>query len=103
MDTRIKTAIVTASDIWHSVIWPPYQPSTREDRSAGPLEPGQLVAPALDVAGLQTVQGFMVACDRLGPGVVRETDGTGKVQTNERADPFPGGASGWHSIVVLIS
>jgi hypothetical protein len=79
MDTRIKTAIVTASDIWHSVIWPPYQPSTREDRSAGPLEPGQLVAPALDVASLQTVQGFMVSCDRLGPGVVRETDGAGKV------------------------
>jgi DMSO/TMAO reductase YedYZ molybdopterin-dependent catalytic subunit len=34
---------------------------------------------------------------------VRATDGTGEVQTNERADPFPGGASGWHSIVVLVS
>jgi DMSO/TMAO reductase YedYZ molybdopterin-dependent catalytic subunit len=34
---------------------------------------------------------------------VRATDGTGEVQTSERADPFPGGASGWHSIVVLIS
>lgn len=34
---------------------------------------------------------------------VRATDGTGQVQTEKRADPFPGGASGWHSIVVLIS
>jgi DMSO/TMAO reductase YedYZ molybdopterin-dependent catalytic subunit len=34
---------------------------------------------------------------------VRATDGTGEVQTEKRADPFPGGASGWHSIVVLIS
>ena len=34
---------------------------------------------------------------------VRATDGTGEVQTKDRADPFPGGASGWHSIVVLIS
>ena len=34
---------------------------------------------------------------------VRATDGTGEVQTTERADPFPGGASGYHSIVVLVS
>ena len=34
---------------------------------------------------------------------VRATDGTGQVQTKDRADPFPGGASGWHSIVVLVS
>ncbi|MEO5982750.1 MAG: molybdopterin-dependent oxidoreductase [Pedococcus sp.] len=34
---------------------------------------------------------------------VRATDGTGEVQTQERADPFPGGASGYHSIVVLVS
>ncbi|WP_406832531.1 molybdopterin-dependent oxidoreductase [Pedococcus sp. KACC 23699] len=34
---------------------------------------------------------------------VRATDGTGAVQTQERADPFPGGASGYHSIVVLVS
>jgi DMSO/TMAO reductase YedYZ molybdopterin-dependent catalytic subunit len=34
---------------------------------------------------------------------VRATDGTGEVQTSKRADPFPGGASGWHSIVVLVS
>ena len=34
---------------------------------------------------------------------VRATDGTGQVQTEKRADPFPGGASGWHSIVVIVS
>ena len=34
---------------------------------------------------------------------VRATDGTGEVQTEKRADPFPGGASGHHTIVVLVS
>jgi DMSO/TMAO reductase YedYZ molybdopterin-dependent catalytic subunit len=34
---------------------------------------------------------------------VRATDGTGEVQTAERAEPFPDGASGYHSIVVLVS
>ncbi|MGB3412498.1 MAG: molybdopterin-dependent oxidoreductase [Microthrixaceae bacterium] len=32
----------------------------------------------------------------------RATDGSGVVQTQERAKPFPNGASGWHSIVALI-
>jgi DMSO/TMAO reductase YedYZ molybdopterin-dependent catalytic subunit len=34
---------------------------------------------------------------------VRATNGRGEVQTEERADPFPGGASGYHSIVVVVS
>jgi DMSO/TMAO reductase YedYZ molybdopterin-dependent catalytic subunit len=34
---------------------------------------------------------------------VRATNGLGEVQTEERADPFPGGASGYHSIVVIVS
>ncbi|WP_270886936.1 molybdopterin-dependent oxidoreductase [Pedococcus sp. 5OH_020] len=34
---------------------------------------------------------------------VRATDGTGAVQTSKEADPFPSGATGYHSIVVLIS
>jgi DMSO/TMAO reductase YedYZ molybdopterin-dependent catalytic subunit len=34
---------------------------------------------------------------------VRATDGTGAVQTEERAPPIPDGASGWHSIVVIAS
>lgn len=32
----------------------------------------------------------------------RATDGTDQVQTETRAQPIPDGASGWHSIVVLV-
>ncbi|MFP5332509.1 MAG: sulfite oxidase [Acidimicrobiia bacterium] len=32
----------------------------------------------------------------------RATDGTGTVQTEQRARPIPDGATGWHSIVVLV-
>ena len=34
---------------------------------------------------------------------VRATNGKGEVQTDKRVDPFPGGASGYHSIVVIVS
>jgi DMSO/TMAO reductase YedYZ molybdopterin-dependent catalytic subunit len=34
---------------------------------------------------------------------VRATDGTGATQTNAQAAPFPDGAAGYHSIVVIIS
>ena len=34
--------------------------------------------------------------------VARATDGTGTVQTADRANPIPDGASGWHSIIVLV-
>ncbi|MDR6862990.1 molybdopterin-dependent oxidoreductase [Phycicoccus sp. 3266] len=34
---------------------------------------------------------------------VRATNGKGEVQTDRRTDPFPGGASGYHSIVVIVS
>ncbi len=33
---------------------------------------------------------------------VRATDGAGDVQTEERADPLPDGASGWHTIRVSV-
>lgn len=33
---------------------------------------------------------------------VRATDGTGETQTEERVPPIPDGASGWHTIVVLV-
>jgi DMSO/TMAO reductase YedYZ molybdopterin-dependent catalytic subunit len=33
----------------------------------------------------------------------RATDGTGELQTDQRAQPIPNGASGWHSIVVLVA
>jgi hypothetical protein len=33
----------------------------------------------------------------------RATDGTGTVQTARRADPYPDGASGWHSVSVTVT
>jgi DMSO/TMAO reductase YedYZ molybdopterin-dependent catalytic subunit len=32
----------------------------------------------------------------------RATDGTGAIQTDERSEPLPDGATGWHSIVVIV-
>jgi len=32
----------------------------------------------------------------------RATDGTGELQTEERAEPFPNGASGWHTLLVTV-
>ncbi len=34
---------------------------------------------------------------------VRATDATGKTQPEERAEPFPNGATGWHSVVVTVT
>jgi DMSO/TMAO reductase YedYZ molybdopterin-dependent catalytic subunit len=34
---------------------------------------------------------------------VRATDGRGKTQTDREADPFPSGATGWHSTVVTVT
>jgi DMSO/TMAO reductase YedYZ molybdopterin-dependent catalytic subunit len=34
---------------------------------------------------------------------VRATDRTGTVQPSRRAEPFPSGASGWHSTVVMVT
>ena len=33
----------------------------------------------------------------------RATDGTGETQTEERVKPLPDGATGWHSVVVLVA
>jgi hypothetical protein len=33
---------------------------------------------------------------------VRATDGTGAVQVEQRATPFPDGATGWHSITMTV-
>jgi hypothetical protein len=33
---------------------------------------------------------------------VRATDNTGAVQTEQRADPVPDGASGWHSVTFAV-
>ncbi len=34
---------------------------------------------------------------------VRATDGEGVVQVEERAEPFPSGSTGWHSVVVSVA
>jgi hypothetical protein len=34
---------------------------------------------------------------------VRATDGTGAIQTADRAEPIPDGASGHHQVVVLVA
>ena len=34
---------------------------------------------------------------------VRATDGPGQVQPDERVPPFPGGATGWHSVFVTVT
>jgi DMSO/TMAO reductase YedYZ molybdopterin-dependent catalytic subunit len=34
---------------------------------------------------------------------VRATDGTGAAQPAERADPYPDGAAGWHTVTVTVS
>ncbi len=34
---------------------------------------------------------------------VRATDATGETQPETRADPFPNGATGWHSVVVTVT
>jgi len=34
---------------------------------------------------------------------VRATDGPGEVQPEERVPPFPGGATGWHSVLVTVA
>ncbi len=33
---------------------------------------------------------------------VRATDREGELQTEDRAEPFPNGSSGWQSIVVTV-
>jgi hypothetical protein len=34
---------------------------------------------------------------------VRATDGTGATQPEDRAPPFPDGATDWHSVVVTVT
>jgi hypothetical protein len=34
---------------------------------------------------------------------VRATDGTGELQTDERAEPFPNGASGWQTLFATVT
>ena len=34
---------------------------------------------------------------------VRATDGDGQIQTDDRADPFPNGATGYHTVVLRVA
>lgn len=69
----------------------------------GPWETADLGAPVNDITWRQWVwrwdtSGLATGRHQL---TVRAVDGTGEVQTEQRADPFPNGASGWHSIAVM--
>jgi len=59
-----------------------------------------------DDAGLATWRQWSFAWDAE-PGshtlLVRATDGTGEVQTSDRARPAPDGATGWHSVTVTVA
>lgn len=68
----------------------------------GPWEPAELgVAPATNDTWHQWVHPWEATSGRHSI-TVRATDGTGEVQTDQRADPIPDGASGWHTVVVIV-
>ena len=68
----------------------------------GPWQPARMG----DVVNGDTWRQWMLPWDAT-PGnhniTARATDGDGELQTEARAEPLPDGASGWHSIVVLVS
>ena len=69
----------------------------------GPWRDAELAAAVNDVTWRQWKWPWDTA--GLSPGrhqlTVRATEAGGRVQTEERARPFPDGASGWHSVAVL--
>jgi DMSO/TMAO reductase YedYZ molybdopterin-dependent catalytic subunit len=67
----------------------------------GPWQPAQLGA----VPGNDTWRQWMYPWEATSGRhslTVRATDGTGETQTDERVEPIPDGATGWHSIVVMV-
>lgn len=72
----------------------------------GPWRPCELAGlPVRDgTATNETWRQWMLPVE-LAPGrhtiTCRATDGTGAIQTEERSEPRPNGASGWHSVVVI--
>ena len=67
----------------------------------GPWQQAELAA----VPGADTWRQWMFPWDATSGRhtiAARATDGTGEVQTEDRAEPIPDGASGWHSIVVTV-
>ncbi len=69
----------------------------------GGWQEADLAAPVSDITWRQWVWRWDTS--GLEPGrhqlTVRATEKGGEVQTDEKARPFPNGASGWHSIAVL--
>ncbi|MEH3076086.1 MAG: Ig-like domain-containing protein, partial [Quadrisphaera sp.] len=71
----------------------------------GPWQPATLAAKD----GLDTWRQWSYAWDAAAAGSgphtlrVRATDGTGAVQTGERAEPAPDGSTGWHSVSVTVA
>jgi DMSO/TMAO reductase YedYZ molybdopterin-dependent catalytic subunit len=67
----------------------------------GPWETARLA----DALGLDTWRQWTLPWDAT-PGrhtiTARATDGTGELQTDQRAEPFPNGASGWQSLLVTV-
>jgi DMSO/TMAO reductase YedYZ molybdopterin-dependent catalytic subunit len=67
----------------------------------GPWQPADL-APAVN----DTTWRQWTAVWNATPGThrltVRATDGTGAIQTEERSEPVPDGATGWHQVVVRV-
>ena len=68
----------------------------------GEWQPAELA----DALNDDTWRQWMLAWDAT-PGrhriTARATDGSGELQTDTRAEPFPNGASGWHNLIVTVS
>lgn len=67
----------------------------------GEWQEAELADPLNDVTWRQWKLGWEATPGRHDLSV-RATDGTGETQTSDRARPIPDGATGWHSIVVLV-
>jgi hypothetical protein len=68
----------------------------------GPWQEAQLAA----VPGVDTWRQWLYPWDATSGRhtiTVRATDGSGETQTEDRVEPIPDGATGWHSVVVIVS
>ncbi len=88
------------------VAWAQTRGITRVEVSidGGPWQEAELGPEFNDVTWRQWVYRWDTAGLESGRHEVRcrATDATGETQTEERQPPFPDGATGWHSVVVLV-
>jgi DMSO/TMAO reductase YedYZ molybdopterin-dependent catalytic subunit len=97
---RLKAGAVTVA----GVAWAPHRgiSAVEVNVGGGPWHPAALAA----ADGTDTWRQWKWSWDAA-PGLhtlqVRATDGTGATQTPERAGVFPGGATGWDSVVVTVT